>query len=92
MGTWDTGVGAIVTDQAEGEEAMSLCRLTVLDFIHQTGRFDEGLELYDKADVENALVYASDLYEAGCTADPIDGFNLHRFIKWCRRKLRELPA
>ncbi|SRR5258708_33422453 len=69
---------------------MSLCRLTVLDFTRQTGRFDErGRERYDRSDVAFGLAYAQDLLARGHRVEPIDGFDLQRFVRWCRRRLRE---
>lgn len=69
---------------------MTLCRLLVLDATRGTGRFDEGNELYDRGDVDFGIDYAMDRLAAGYTTDPIDGFDLKNFKKFCETKLKEL--
>lgn len=66
---------------------MSLCKLMQLDFLHHTGRFQDGRELYSNEDLEQGKAYAVDYLQAGIRRDPLDGFSLRRFARWCHEQL-----
>jgi len=69
---------------------MSLCKLLVLDFTDQTGRFDErNEERYGVMDLQFGIGYAEGLIEDGYNTEPFYQFNLKRFARWCSQKLQK---
>ena len=69
---------------------MSLCRLMVLDYLKQTGRFDGQDERYDDDDLGFGINYAQGLIEDGYITEPFYNFNLKEFIKWCKNKIDKI--
>lgn len=69
---------------------MSLCWLMQSDFLHGTGRYepDTGEELYSNADLEYGRQYALDYLAEGITKEPLYGYDLAKFARWCEEKLR----
>jgi hypothetical protein len=64
-----------------------------LDFLEQTGRYDDrGAQLYSERDLEFGLDYARGYIDEGETHDLIGGFELAAFRDWCEIQLRGLPC
>lgn len=67
---------------------MSLCRLMIMDFEHQIGRFDElNNERYSNRDIKFGISYAQDLIKENYKYEPFLKFNLKDFIKWANKLL-----
>lgn len=59
-----------------------------LDFLHNSGRYDDrGNELYSEYDLVYGIQYASDYLGAGVNNEPLEGFCLKSFQKWCNSQL-----
>ena len=68
---------------------MTLCKLMQMDFLHDTGRYDEfGNELYSDTDLNFGEKYAVGYLNEGIKVDPVGGFDLCDFANWCRYKQR----
>lgn len=71
---------------------MTVCRLMIDDFMHNTGRFPDcfhGAEAYTDYNLKEGIGYVEWLIEDGYKKEPFHGFNLHKFKKWAERKLKE---
>lgn len=67
---------------------MSLCRVMVMDFTDEIGRFDDHDNfLYGNYDLWYGIEYARDFLNEGYVVDPIGGFDLFEFKEWCQRQL-----
>ena len=75
-----------------------VCQLLIADF---EGRFDwndfytiyERNQLpYDKYNLHQAIAYAEGIKEYfGLTVEPFYGFELEKFISWCKKQLEVIP-
>jgi hypothetical protein len=61
---------------------MKPCRITFLSFIW--GEIYPG---YTRDDLINGIDYAEHLIEEGFEKEPMDGFDLHGYIQWCKDQL-----
>ncbi len=68
---------------------MTLCGLMVMDFTAGIGdrEPETGEILYDESNLEHGVHYATDLLGIGHVVDPVDGFDLLSFKKWCLTRL-----
>ena len=70
---------------------MSLCKLLVLDFTDQTGRFDErNEERYDALDLQFGIGYVEGLIDDGYNTEPFYGFDLKNFAGFCCKTLKAI--
>lgn len=69
---------------------MAICQVMIADFMHGWNcRYDDrGTELYSDDDLHTGLQYADNLIEfEGLTHEPLHGYDLVDFKRWCKRKL-----
>lgn len=65
-----------------------LCPLMQLDFMDGTGRFDEaGAERYTDDDLRYGIMWAEHYIADGYKNEPMAGFDLEAFRKWCTSSL-----
>jgi hypothetical protein len=67
---------------------MAICWLMISDFMHQTGRYDGRAKLYDDRNLKEGIDYCEWLIEDGYRREPFWRFDLSKFIRWARRKLK----
>jgi hypothetical protein len=62
-----------------------------LDFTDGTGRHDDetGAELYSDRDLRYGILWAESYLAEGLTREPMKGYSLRAFGRWCREKLGE---
>lgn len=66
---------------------MSLCRLMVMDFTDNIGRYEGRCQRYSDRDLEFSIIYAEDLIEHAYTQEPFYKYCLKGFIKWAKLRL-----
>ncbi len=67
-----------------------LCQVMQMDFTDGTGRYDDrGAELYSDADLRYGILWAESYQHEGLTCEPMKGYSLSAFARWCRRNLKK---
>lgn len=66
-----------------------LCPVMQLDFTDGVGRHDEvGAERYSDDDLRYGILWAETYLDDGYKNEPMKGYNLKAFAKWCEMKLK----
>ena len=65
-----------------------LCPVMQMDFTDNTGRYDDrGVELYSDEDLRYGVLWATSYLADGFTHEPMKGYDLIAFGRWCQEKL-----
>jgi hypothetical protein len=64
-----------------------------MDFTDDIGRYDErGAELYSDDDLHYGILWAEHYIAEGLTLEPMMGYDLAAFGRWCAEQLRREPT
>jgi hypothetical protein len=65
---------------------MAICQIMIQDFMYGWGGYKEG---YSDYDLRIGLDYAESLIEDGYKKEPFHHYDLHKFVIWCKKKLKK---